>query len=208
MVNCDHMSGHGPSAGFLVGCVYCLRFGFLGDHSAGQIPMLKQKVMAASQNAKRKTWNELVELVPPDLRLARRDGVAILDCPQSRNCVESKGLRPMFDVLVVLRKARTILGPERTAAAITLCQWHPPRNDLCTEEIELWIPVRNESLVIMGLYNIYRICLGYWMPQTRKTDEGRTERLGRFEVIGFPPWPAELMSPPQLPPLQTEEIIF
>jgi hypothetical protein len=156
----------------------------------------------------RKTWEELKELVPPELRLTKRDGVTLLYCPATRNSVESTGLRPIYDVLTVLRDAKDLLGPERTAAAITLCQWHPPRSDLCTEEIELWIPVRNESLVIMALYNIYRICLGYWMHQTRETDEARTEQLGRFEAICHPPWPAVIMSPPRLPPLQTEEIIF
>jgi hypothetical protein len=114
----------------------------------------------------------------------------------------------MYDVLVVLREARNQLGPERTAAAITLCQWFPPRSDLCTAEIELWIPVRNEAIVIMALYNFYRISLGYWMHQTRETYEGRTEQLGRFEAIGFPPWPAELMSPPQVVPLPTEELLY
>ena len=208
MVNCDHRSGHGPSDGFLVGCVYCLRFGFLGDHSVGQIPMLKQKVMAASLNTKRKTWSELMELVPPDLRLTRREGVTLLYCPATRHSVESSGLRPIYDVLTVLRGARSLLGQERTAAAIALSRWFPPRSELCTEEIELWVPAVNERLVVCGLYNFYLVRLAYWNSATRETDEGRTEQLGRFEAIGFPPWPAELMSPPQVAPLPTEELLY
>jgi len=160
-----------------------------------EVPEKGSAVQQAAKG-KRKTWADMEVLLTDDFKLTRRKGITELYCKRSRNSIDSNGIRPIYDVLVALRAARELLGPERTAASITIAQLDPIRPEFCTEQIELWIPVINEMIVIHGVFNMYLLSLACWTGSTRKNVEGRRERLGRFAAICHPPWPPEVAIPP------------